>query len=120
MATNDYSKTVNNKLDEILDFVNKLPLNKDQRKKLVKKLVDDSFTIDFDKQYINSRSDDQNPKDLLIEEKKSVDDIIDGIDGDNDSESDAKPLDESDSDHSTDQDTDSENAVENYLSLRSK
>mgnify|MGYP003628124476 CR=1 FL=1 len=103
MATNDYSENVNNKIDEILDFVNKLPLNKDQRKKLVKKLDDDSFTIDFDKQY--------------IEEKKSVDDIIDGIDGD--SGSDAKPLDESDSDHSTDQDTDSENAVEEYLSLRS-
>ncbi len=103
MATNDYSENVNNKIDEILDFVNKLPLNKDQRKKLVKKLVDDEFTIDFDKQY--------------IEEKKLVDD-------DNNSESDAKPLDETDSDHSTDQDTDedtdSENAVENYLSLRSK
>lgn len=106
MATNDYSENVNNKIDEILDFVNKLPLNKDQRKKLVKKLVDDEFTIDFDKQY--------------IEEKKSVDDIIDGIDGDNDSESDVKPLDESDSDHSTDHDTDNENDVENYLSLRSK
>jgi hypothetical protein len=62
----DYSLKINEKIEEILVFVNKLPMTKKQRIETAKSLIKDQFTINFDEAYIDS--DEEGDVEALIDE----------------------------------------------------
>jgi hypothetical protein len=73
---------VKGKINDIMNFVNSLPLNsKDARLKMAKKLLDETFTTDPAKAYKEEKEEEKKDNGVIIDEEKKDSGIVadDGI-----------------------------------------